>query len=176
MHVPRYQRWRGFTLLELLVVLALLALIAAMAVSRTGGSYQRAQFKTALKSFASYDDQSRHLAARKHTPLELRIDLRKSTIECRDDREMMGQPCVLPKSVRIERFLSLRERKSSGLATVRLGPGGESESYAVQLSTAATPAEWLLFAGGSGQAVSLQDTREVEEVFRVLKSNSPHSP
>lgn len=167
---------RGFTLLELLAVLAILALVAAIGVSRMGDAYAKAQLDTALSSVATYDDHARRLAASRSTPVELRVDLNEGRLTWELEGESIGQPLNLPSAVEIERFLSARERKTSGVATARLGRLGSGESYALKISTRSRPSVWVLFTGGSGQPVRLPSTRDVEEVFRVLRKQGADAP
>lgn len=166
----------GFTLLELLVVLAILAMLSAIAVTRLGGVYQNSQFDTAISSLTTYDSHARRLAAKKNTPLELRIDLNGRQFSIEMNGEPAGQPIAIPSSVQVERFLSSRERKMSGTATVRLGSAGAGETYALKLASPGRSPQWLVMAGGSGQSTLVEKTRDVEEVFRVLKQQSAHTP
>lgn len=167
---------QAFTLLELLVVLAILSLLSVMAVTRLGGVYQSAQLQTAISGLGALDGQARSFAASRHLSVELRIDLNKGQVSYHRDGLIAAQPFRLPSSVMLERVISIRERKTSGVAQIRLGPLGTGESYAVKLGTGHREGEWLLFTGGAGQMTPIDSTREVEEVFRVLKSQSPDAP
>ena len=166
----------GFTLLELLAVVSVLALLAMIAATRIGGNYQQAVLTTTLTKLAAIDCEVRGYAASQRGLLTLRFDLNHGAVECQRDGKVVLQPYQLPDSVTVERFLSSRERKTSGVATVKYGLHGESETYALKVSVHSLPAQWVLVVGGSGQIVHLEEAQEAEEVFRAIKAQSPHAP
>lgn len=160
---------RAFTLLELLAVLTVIALVAAITVPRLGGIHSRMAYETALSDLIRMDRQTRDLASKSQTKVLLRVDVSRNRLWYELEGEPTGVALPLPQSANIERFLSAREQKTSGEATVSFDTYGGSESYAIGLESGSGSSRWLLFAGTSGQLTQFDSRRDVEKIFDQLK-------
>lgn len=163
----RKLRLSAFTLIELLVVLTVLASVAAITVPRLGGLRRRMARETAVSQLVQLDQRARHLARMNHGSVTLCIDVDSSRLWCELEGEQWGPRTTLPIAADLTSFLSMREKRTSGKATVRFNPSA-AESYAIKLTATEGGRAWILFAGISGQVSEFESSRDLQDIFERL--------
>ncbi len=163
----RKRRFLAFTLIELLVVLTVLASVAAITVPRLGGLRRRMAREAAVSQLVQLDQRARDLARKNHGSVTLCIDVDHSRLWCELEGEQRGPLMTLPIAAYITQFVSPRDERTSGKATVRFNPSA-AESYAIKLTKSADARAWILFAGISGQVSKFESRSDVQDIFERL--------
>jgi prepilin-type N-terminal cleavage/methylation domain-containing protein len=161
----------AFTLIETLAVIALLAVITAAAAVSLSGARRAADLDGVADRFIAIDRATREMARRLGTRPTLRFELNGGTVRRLHDvgaAESRATPISLD-GARVARLIVRGESIGHGEAAVPFSDGGRSPSYAVLLVNGAGQ-RWVAFAGLTGQAVALNDERQVQD---ILSAGSP---
>jgi prepilin-type N-terminal cleavage/methylation domain-containing protein len=161
----------AFTLIETLAVIALLAVITAAVAVSLSGARRAADLDGVAERFIAIDRGTRDMARRFGTRPALRFELNGGTVRRLHDAgadETRITPLALD-GARVARLIVRDESIGYGEAAVPFSDGGRSPSYAVLLVNKAGQ-RWVAFAGLTGQAVALNDERQVQD---ILSSGSP---
>jgi prepilin-type N-terminal cleavage/methylation domain-containing protein len=152
---------RAFTLIELMVAIAILALLTAAAVLSFARPLREAQFRDAIEMIRSVDTDARTDARHFDRRVKLVFDLDRGMVERRDPADAVISRVILP--FRIDEIRIAGERNFRD-AAISISPLGLSRTYALRIVTH-EHAQWLVFAGLSGQMTDLNDERELSNIF-----------
>ena len=164
----------AFTLLEMLATLALLAVLATVVTVSFAGPRRAARAQDAADELLHYDRLAREWC-RRFGPGRIVFDLDRGTVR----RAMTGRPAGdesqpaalrLPGGFRIARFVSPRQTQEAGEVVIPCSPRGQTPSYAALLAGPGGQQQWLVVAGLSGNAVTVNDARDVEAIFQSLSA------
>ena len=152
----------GFTLVELLVAVTLLALAAGAAALSVRHPIAAARAALAADRIAGADAAARTLAVRRGRPVRLTFDLDAGTLARGGGAG--GAPVTLATGTRVAEFRRAGTTATRGATEVSIGADGGSPTYAVQL---AGGEGWLLFAGGTGAPVRVDDVETIAALLAV---------
>jgi prepilin-type N-terminal cleavage/methylation domain-containing protein len=164
---------KAFTLIEVMVVVLLLALAAATVTLRLAGPKQRADFEDAADSLRQWDFLTRQFARTQGRAIQIVLDLDDGKVSrlCGGDREESAA-LALPEPCRLEKVLVRGLEITHGRAAICCSANGFTPTYAVQLAGRGRKRA-LLFAGLTGQAVEVEDERELQEAISLLEGGRP---
>lgn len=160
---------RGFTLVEMLVVVTVIGLIAATAALRLSSAAHRARLQHAIQRIETVDNRLRTRATDRGETTHLEFDLGTSQIRLEFANGADATSIDLG-DVKISRFVAPTRETSSGRIKLGYSSHGTSESFAIELSRGNDEPTWLLFAGLTGQMTRMEEERDVQEVFRILRA------
>lgn len=111
-------RFRGFTLVELLVVLAIMGLLVSIVPGAFAKMREGAQYRDTLRAMVSDLRQARHQAGAEARETEFKLDLTQRRFG------VVGQPDkAIPDSLQIQATVASKEL-SQGVAAIRFLPQG----------------------------------------------------
>jgi len=176
----------GFTLLEIMLVVVLLALLAGAVTWSLAGQLRRSDRADVISRLEHADAMAR-VAARRHGPCVLRIDLDAQSLRRIDDRRGEGRAshtAVLPNDFGVKRVVTTTGRRdgtssrrsggaqqhTSGAVDIEYSRSGRSGAYALHVTGVRDDDEglWLVFAGLTGQVTTLDNEDDVEKLFALL--------
>jgi type II secretory pathway pseudopilin PulG len=154
---------RAFTLIEAVLILAVMALLAAGVTVSLAGAGRVASADDVADAYAAFDRTTREAARRLGRTPELRFDLNRGTVR-RADGERDPAGLVLRGDFRVTRVVMRGDDLRSGEVAVPVSARGQTPSYAVLLAGPAGH-RWVVFAGLTGQAIRVQDERDVFDIL-----------
>jgi len=125
----RFERQRGFTLLEILVVLVLIGLMVSMVGLSLSKSVSRTEVRNASRNVLSAIRYTRTRALVTHKEQVLMIDLEKRTVSAPDQK-----PVQLPEGIELGMITAEREQQSETVAGIRFFPDGGSTGGKILLT------------------------------------------
>lgn len=130
MHLIRFPRSRGFTLLELLVVLVIAAMLMAVTPPLISRVMPGVELRSATRNIASALRYARSRAATSGSEATVRLDLenRRMTTTGR------SRGYEIPKSLKIDLLTAESETEGDQIGAVRFYPDGGSTGGRVTLS------------------------------------------
>ena len=157
----------GFTLIELLAVLVVVAIIAGVVVLRLSGPMRSARMRDVIGEIASFDRLTRVEAVEMDRAQALVIDLNKGEIARRNSRarDRGGVSLRLPSEFRIDRVRLPGRDAGVGRVEVAFSRLGYAPSYALRIEGPGRVSRWVLFCGLTGEAVEVEDEKEIDEVL-----------
>jgi type II secretion system protein H len=157
----------GFTLIELLAVLVLAAILAGAAVLSLQGPYQAARLENAIERITLIDRQLREHARRYARPAQLAIHPSTGRTIATDLTSDKSSPTAfqLDSGVRIDQVAIGERRSNCDAMTIAYSAQGRSLSFGVCLCGSDGKQHWLLFTGGTGQVIQIEDETKVEELL-----------
>jgi prepilin-type N-terminal cleavage/methylation domain-containing protein len=158
----------GFTLLEVMAVLIIVGLFAAAVTLTPSGWFASARFDEVADQVTFMDQLARQRARRGDRQVELTFDLPGGRIERRDvDGE---HHITLPRGYEMTNLIVNRQSGGRRLVKVAVDRSGYSPSYAVRIIGPDHESRWILIAGLSGQAITLDGDKELDDAFDKLAS------
>lgn len=163
------RRSKGFTLIELVAVLALAAVLAGAAVLSLQGPYQAAQLENAVERLVLVDRQLRDHARQFERPARLTLCPNTGRVAVAEPGSETAPPPPfhLDGGVRIDQVAVGERRSDCDAVTIAYSRQGRSTSFAVRLRGADQKRHWLLFVGGTGQMIRLEEDKTIEELLRL---------
>ena len=161
MRASRPLRTSAFSLVELVVVLAIVAVLAGGVMLSVRSHLARARLMAACRLLAAWDAETRQAARAADRPLLLRI-ASSGTV-----RLPGRKPRRLGRGIVADRLWTQRQATRQGTLNVVVATTGQSETYAVRLTSSGRVSRWVVVLGGSGQVLELEDTREVQALLAV---------
>ncbi len=161
----------GFTLIELMVVLTLSVLVVGIVAVQMKSPYQAAKFEDCLERIEFNEQLIRSHAQRFERRSVLVVDFDENTIYARKQEQSDG-PCFrvdLPRGVKLISIITTAEEISHGRVQVDVSTRGQTPSYALCLREGKNNEQWLLFAGTTGQVTRMDNSKDVHEIFTMLK-------
>ena len=169
----------GFTLIEMVLVIALTAILATAVTLSLTGPRRAAQARDVAEGVAHYDRLAREWSRRFGRPTRLTFHLNRGMVSrAVADGEAAGaeedsavdRPAALQLAggYRIDRVVLAGRSASAGEVSVPCSTGGQTPSYAVLLAGPGGQRQWLVVAGLSGNVLTVNDEREVEDIFAAL--------
>jgi type II secretory pathway pseudopilin PulG len=161
---------RAFTLLELLLILGIVALMAGAVTLQFRQPYRRVRFEAVAETLVAIDRQVRSRARAANVAGLLQIDLEWHKLT---PRFPAGVAATLPEYQLPSGFMLTRLRTSGGedrggRVGVVIRPSGVSITYALLLETD-EQSRWIVFLGGTGQVVFVENVNEVQKLFKSLR-------
>ena len=176
-YAPRSGRQSSFTLIEMTAVLVLLGVLAALATLSLASSVRQSRMDDAVAEFAMHDHLVRQRAQQFGTPLAIDLLVGPAdVIRLHGNSPNDAGPFHLPSGVRITRLLMAGQsttRADYGEVSIPCSAQGLTPSYAVQLASSGNDRRWLFIAGLTGQATSMNDEQQVEQVLQTLQTSRP---
>ena len=163
---------RGFSLVELVAVIALLAIFASLAGISVRGHIANARLELALESIEALDGRIRDEALRRQSPDELRINVDRGKVyQSGAGRKLPSSRTVaLGDTVQIDRIRIAKRESRHGELRVLVSLHGQSDSYALRLSTSTGRKVWLVVLGATGQCLRIEEEKDVASLL------SPFAP
>jgi prepilin-type N-terminal cleavage/methylation domain-containing protein len=166
---------RAFTILEMLATLALLAVLATVVTVSLAGPGRAARAQDAADQLLHYDRLAREWCRRFGHGGRIVFDLdrgavRRTAAAAPGDGNDRPAALHLPRGFRIARLVTAREVHDAGEAALPCSPRGQTPSYAALLAGPGGQQHWVVVAGLSGKAVTVNDASEVEAIFRSLSA------
>jgi prepilin-type N-terminal cleavage/methylation domain-containing protein len=159
----------GFTLIELLAVLVIMGIITATASVRLSGIAQAAQLEWALERMTATDSLMRNHVAACGQPAHLKFELGTGRIERRfGGRVDQTSQVELGRTLRVARFLSAGRDVETGEVWVDYSPCGTCQTFAVEIKGPRDRSAWILFAGITGQAIRMEEGRDVSRLLQTI--------
>ncbi len=154
-----------------LAVLILLAVLTAAAAVSLRGAAASARVEDVAEQLVAFDRSTRDLARRQNRTPGLSFDLNRGTVR-RTDGARDPVPLGLPGGARVSRVIVRGLDSGSGEVPVGYSSLGQTPTDAVRLAGPAGE-RWVVFAGLTGQAMVLQDEREVEHILAAAAPVGP---
>jgi prepilin-type N-terminal cleavage/methylation domain-containing protein len=163
--LARVGTFRGFTLIETMLAVLLLALLASAAALSFSRPIAAARLDDAVELVHVFDANTR-IAARNGHGSRLTLNLATNTLERRDGAERAEATFAtpLPTGCRIAAVRIGPDSVKQGEVDLDVSALGLSRSYAVQLA-GPTEDRWLVFAGLSGEMVTVADESTVSNML-----------
>jgi prepilin-type N-terminal cleavage/methylation domain-containing protein len=177
----------GFTLIEVIAVVVLLGVLAGSALWRMTEQVQRGSRAGATGQISYADRMARLASSRLGRRSILRFDLDQQQITRYDGPEArrkvnVGRGVTMPVRFGIDRIVRVAESspspagrldvRKSGVVDIEFGPSGRSQSYALRLGTG-EEFFWIVFSGLTGQLTTLDDEKEIDNLFALLATGRP---
>ena len=165
-------RSAGFTLLEVMAVLIIVGLFAAAVTLTPSGWFAAARFDEVTAQVTFMDQLARQRARRGDQAVELVFDLPQARIERRDVDGGFSDDgrhhMTLPRGYEVTEMIVSRQSRRSRRVTVPVNTTGCTPSYALRIVGPSHEAKWLVIAGLSGQAITLDGEQEIDDAFDKL--------
>ncbi len=161
MRASRPFRSSAFSLVELVVVLAIVAVLAGGVMLSVRTHVARARLMAACRLLAAWDAQTRQAARAADRPLLLSI-ASSGTV-----RLPGRKPRHLGHGIVADRLWTGKQATRRGTLKVVIATTGQSDTYAVRLTSGGHVSRWIVVLGGSGQVLELEDVRDVQALLAV---------
>ncbi|QDT57281.1 hypothetical protein Pan44_53490 [Caulifigura coniformis] len=159
----------AFTLVELMAVLVLTGLVAVSVGYSLRPSLAAAGQVSAIQQLRAIDRTIREQCVKSGSARDLwmtglgHLELRVSETE---------ESKVLETRLPILRVLTSKSESTGEAIGLRYRPDGSSPSFALEIGTPSIASRFLLFLGGSGQALELDNKAAVDELLAVLRTHN----
>jgi general secretion pathway protein H len=124
-------RWRGFTLVELLVVMAIAAALLAVTIPLLSGSIGRAELRGTAAEMAAALRHARTQAIRLHRETRLQVDLEQRRYQVSGERRAFR----FPRDVDVKLVVADFQGLPSEAGEVRFYPDGSSSGGEITVSS-----------------------------------------
>jgi prepilin-type N-terminal cleavage/methylation domain-containing protein len=163
MNSNRRQR-PAFSLLEVMLVLVIIGLVMATVSLNWLPVLKRAQFSETVRKVQSIDQQARLTARTRGVPVRIIYGLEGNRIQftrISNDGVETLQSFDLPEGHSIEQVLIRDDAVGESEYVSEINRFGISETLAV-LVVDGSQEKWILFAGGTGQSQTFNDSSQIE--------------
>jgi hypothetical protein len=150
-------------------------MLTGVAVLSMRGPYRAAALAAAIEQLESFDQVVRSHARRTGRPADLTIDLTAGTLTAGEPQ--LDQPTrrlAIARGLKIDRVDWADRRFSHGRVTMPVSAQGTSRTYALRVG-GPEKSEWILFAALTGQAVRVNDDKELEQILEQLSAGRADS-
>ena len=166
---------RAFTLIELMGVLLLIGLLVAAVSVSLGSADRTARMEDVVEQVVQADRLARAEAKRAGRGNRIVYSLRESRIQREGvsaNARHVADGVTLPPGYSVGEVRVSARRGVFGEQRVLVSSGGASEAYAVRVDGPEERRKWVYFAGLTGEAVVIDDAREIEAMFRAFAGPS----
>lgn len=160
----------------MVVVLVVMTLLAAAAVFSLQAPLRNARMQRVLASIEDADYRARTAARRLWEPIDLTIDgdegtATQSTSSGQQPRIEHRRSLPWSGGLQIDQCIGAAESTSDNRFVVRYGPGGQTDTYAIRVSTnrnvRQSRATWLIVVGATGQYIRSNEDSVVEAIVAM---------
>ena len=170
----------GFTLIELTACLVLLGLLTGLAAISLRGLGQAAGRQDVIERLILWDRLAREQARRLDHPVQLSFEIQGQTIQRAVSTSADALPeragrWTLPPGHRLHNVRVEGSDESFGEdVAVVMSRRGHSPTYAIQIVSGegggGGEGGWLVIAGLSGQAITVETREQVDAIFEALQA------